>query len=336
MPLQDVEAVSITILMDNCTDFLLTNSAHARRPPLIINEKYNLPAPIAEHGFSALISTFTKNNQNIDTFLFDAGVSENGVIHNADLLDIRFDQIDGIILSHGHFDHFTGLVNILKRISSKRSSTVDIFSHPDAFLKRWEIYPDGKRARLPFLDEKQLKELGATIYKNSGVKLLPSDTSSSLLITGETPRHSSFEKGFPFQYAEKPCNTSGDKEKNVKLIPDPLVKDDQAIVVNVRNKGLLVITGCGHAGIINTVNYAMQVTGIDKIYAVIGGFHLPADGGIFEEAIDTTLRELQKIDPKYIIPCHCTGWKATNKIIDLRNLCAHTKSSRSSASQSFY
>jgi 7,8-dihydropterin-6-yl-methyl-4-(beta-D-ribofuranosyl)aminobenzene 5'-phosphate synthase len=100
-------------------------------------------------------------------------------------------------------------------------------------------------------------------------------------------------------------------------MPDPLVKDDQAIVVNVRNKGLVVITGCGHAGIINTVNYAMQVTGIDKIYAVIGGFHLPVDGGIFEEAIDTTLMELQKIDPQYIIPCHCTGWKATNKIIDL-------------------
>jgi len=61
----------------------------------------------------------------------------------------------------------------------------------------------------------------------------------------------------------------------------------------------------------------MQVTGIDKVYAVIGGFHLPADGGIFEEAIESTLNELQKIDPEYIIPCHCTGWKATNKIINL-------------------
>jgi 7,8-dihydropterin-6-yl-methyl-4-(beta-D-ribofuranosyl)aminobenzene 5'-phosphate synthase len=218
----------------------------------------------------------------------------------------------------GHFDHFTGLVNVLKRISSERSSTVDIFSHPDAFLKRWEIYPDGKRARLPSLDEKQLKELGATIHKNSDVRLLPTDaSSSSLLITGEIPRNTSFEKGFPFQYAEKPHNNSDDEEKNLNLIPDPLVKDDQAIVVNVRNKGLVVITGCGHAGIINTVNYAKQVTGIDKVYAVVGGFHLPADGGIFEEAIDSTLKELQKIDPEYIIPCHCTGWKATNKLIDL-------------------
>jgi 7,8-dihydropterin-6-yl-methyl-4-(beta-D-ribofuranosyl)aminobenzene 5'-phosphate synthase len=319
VPLKDIEAISITILIDNCTDFLLANSAHAKRPPLIVNEKYNLPAPVAEHGFSALVSTFSyDNNENNNTFLFDAGVSENGVIHNADLLGIRFDQIDGIILSHGHFDHFTGLVNVLKRISSERSSTVDIFSHPDAFLKRWEIYPDGKRASLPSLDEKQLKELGATIHKNSDVRLLPTDaSSSSLLITGEIPRNTSFEKGFPFQYAEKPHNNSDDEEKNLNLIPDPLVKDDQAIVVNVRNKGLVVITGCGHAGIINTVNYAKQVTGIDKVYAVVGGFHLPADGGIFEEAIDSTLKELQKIDPEYIIPCHCTGWKATNKLIDL-------------------
>jgi len=317
MSLQDVEAVSITILMDNCTDFLLTNSAHARRPPLIVNERYNLPAPVAEHGFSALISTFAKNNKNNDTFLFDAGVSETGVIHNADLLGIRFDQIDGIILSHGHFDHFTGLANVLKRISSKRSSTVDLFSHPDSFLRRWEIYPDGKRAMLPVLDERQLKELGATIHKNGGVRLLPTDASSSLLITGEIPRNISFEKGFPFQYAENPDGNAYGDEKNLDLVPDPLVKDDQAIVVNVRNKGLVVITGCGHAGIINTVNYAMQVTGIDKVYAVIGGFHLPADGGIFEESIEPTLNELQKIDPKYIVPCHCTGWKATNKIIDL-------------------
>ena len=314
MSLQDVESISITILMDNSTDFLLTNSTHARRPPLIVNEKYNLPAPVAEHGFSALVSIFSCEKTN--TFLFDAGVSKNGVIHNADLLGIRIDQISGIILSHGHFDHFTGLPNVLKRISSERSSTVDIFLHPDAFLRRWEIYPDGKRARLPFLDEKQLKVLGATIHKNSGVKLFPTDIRSSHLITGEIPRNTSFERGFPFQYAEKPHNVDVD-EKNMNLVPDPLVKDDQAIVVNVRNEGLVIITGCGHAGIINTINYAKQLTGIEKVYAVVGGFHLPADGGIFEEAIDPTLKELQKIDPKYIIPCHCTGWKATAKIIDL-------------------
>jgi 7,8-dihydropterin-6-yl-methyl-4-(beta-D-ribofuranosyl)aminobenzene 5'-phosphate synthase len=332
--LQEVEKVSITILMDNSTDFLLTSSAHAVRPPLIVNEKFNLPPPVAEHGFSALVNVVSKyvqikgeknnsvnecktvkNSSSINnTFLFDTGVSKNGVVHNANTFGIDFKKLDGIILSHGHFDHFTGLVNIIKRISDRQLSTanLDVFAHPDAFLRRWEIYPDGKRAKMPFLDETQLKKAGATIHKNTGITLLPNQYSPSLLITGQIPRETSFEKGFPFQYAE---NTHKDDKKN--LVPDPLVKDDQAIVINVRNKGLIILTGCGHAGVINSINYAKKITGVDKIYAVIGGFHLPADGGIYEEAIDPTLKELQKANPEYIVPCHCTGWLATNKIIDL-------------------
>jgi 7,8-dihydropterin-6-yl-methyl-4-(beta-D-ribofuranosyl)aminobenzene 5'-phosphate synthase len=333
--LQKVEKVSITILMDNSTDFLLTNSAHAVRPPLIANEKFNLPPPVAEHGFSALVNVVSKyvqikgekknsiNDCNTDknsssgnnTFLFDTGVSKNGVVHNANTFGIDFKQIDGIILSHGHFDHFTGLVNILKRISAARqlpTTNLDVFAHPDAFLRRWEIYPDGKRAKMPFLDETQLMKAGATIHKITGITFLPNEYCPSLLITGQIPRETSFEKGFPFQYAE---NTHKDHKE--KLISDPLVKDDQAIVINVRNKGLIILTGCGHAGVINTIKYAKKITGVDKIYAVIGGFHLPADGGIYEEAIDPTLKELQKANPEYIVPCHCTGWKATNKIIDL-------------------
>ena len=323
MSIQEIHQISITILMDNSTDFLLTNSAHAKRPPLIVNERFNLPPPVAEHGFSALVNIVkdTKNKaekNSSNTFLFDTGVSENGVIHNADIFGIDFKQIDGIILSHGHFDHFAGLVNILKRLSSSSSRrprttstnhVIDIFTHPDAFLRRWEIYPDGKRAKSPFLDEKQLQELGAEIHKTTSVSFLPSKDSPLLLITGQIPRETSFEKGFPFQYAENQSD-----EKN--LVPDPLIKDDQAIVANVKNKGLVILTGCGHAGVINTINYAKKITGVDKVYAVIGGFHLPADGGIYEEAIDPTLKELQKANPEYVVPCHCTGWKATNRIIE--------------------
>jgi 7,8-dihydropterin-6-yl-methyl-4-(beta-D-ribofuranosyl)aminobenzene 5'-phosphate synthase len=246
--------------------------------------------------------------------LFDTGPSENGVIHNADIFGIDFDLIDGVILSHGHFDHFGGLANILRRISSssKRISTgIDLFVHPEAFLKRWEVYKDGKRAQMPYLDEEHLRELGALIHKRTGVTFLPNYESPSLLVTGEIPRETSFEKGFPFQYTE---NRIGNE---TKLIPDPLVRDDQAIVANVKNKGLVILTGCGHSGIINTINYARKVSEVDKVHAVVGGFHLPADGGIYEEAIEPTLKDLQKIDPDYIIPCHCTSWKATNKIIDM-------------------
>jgi 7,8-dihydropterin-6-yl-methyl-4-(beta-D-ribofuranosyl)aminobenzene 5'-phosphate synthase len=324
MSIGEIEKISITILMDNSTDLLLKDSAHALRSPLIVNEKLNLPPPVAEHGFSVFVDitevSSRDETENIDentgsTFLFDTGVSENGVIHNADIFGIDFGLIDRIILSHGHFDHSAGLVNILKRISSRRSSPIDVFMHPDALLRRWLVFPDGKKARMPSLDEKQLNSVGALIHKSDKTTILPNEENPLLLMTGQIPRKTSFEKGFPYQYAENPDN--GVDEKNLNLIPDSLVKDDQAIVVNVRNKGLIVLTGCGHAGVVNTLNYAKKVTGIDKIYAIIGGFHLPADGGIYEEAIDPTLRELHNADPEYIIPCHCTGLKATNKIIDL-------------------
>jgi 7,8-dihydropterin-6-yl-methyl-4-(beta-D-ribofuranosyl)aminobenzene 5'-phosphate synthase len=327
MTLQEIDKVSVTILMDNSTDLLLTNSIHANRPQLTTNEKFLLPLPIAEHGFSALVDIVVqseekkeKNNMgkkikyknNNSIFLFDAGASEDGVIHNADIFGIDFDRIDGVILSHGHFDHFTGLANILRKISlSRRKSTgIDLLAHPEAFLKRWEVFQDGKRVQMPFLDEGHLKELGALIHKRTGITFLPSDESPSLLVTGEIPRKTSFEKGFPFQYVE---NQSGNE---TRLIPDPLVRDDQAIVVNVKDKGLVILTACGHSGIVNTINYAKKVAETDKVHAVLGGFHLPADGGIFEEAIEPTLKELQKIDPDYIVPCHCTGWKAANRIIE--------------------
>jgi 7,8-dihydropterin-6-yl-methyl-4-(beta-D-ribofuranosyl)aminobenzene 5'-phosphate synthase len=143
MKLQEIAKVTITILTDNSTDLLLSNSIHAIRPPLAKNEKINLPLPIAEHGFSALIkisvhgkenedetnvSKKLRNNKN-NTLLFDAGPSQNGVIHNADIFGVDFALIDGVILSHGHFDHFEGLANILKRISSSGRTSAGIDNH---------------------------------------------------------------------------------------------------------------------------------------------------------------------------------------------------------------
>ena len=130
-----------------------------------------------------------------------------------------------------------------------------------------------------------------------------------IAITGEIPRKTAFEKGFPYQYAEDPSN-------EMNLIPDPIIKDDQAIVANISDKGLVILTGCGHAGVINTINYSRNITGINRIYAVIGGFHLPADSGIYESTIEPTLKEFQRAQPDYLVPCHCTGRKATSGIIE--------------------
>jgi 7,8-dihydropterin-6-yl-methyl-4-(beta-D-ribofuranosyl)aminobenzene 5'-phosphate synthase len=203
--IQEIDQISITVLVDNTSDFLLTNSEHAIKPPFVRNEKFVLPPPVAEHGFSAFV-TIPKSKQGAsNSFLFDTGVSDNGVIHNADIFGIDLGNIDGIILSHGHFDHFAGLANILRRISSSRqasTSNIDVFAHPDAFVRRWEIFPDGTRAKSPVLDEQQLQLMGAKIHKNTGIRYLPNGESHLIAITGEIPRETSFERGFPYQYAE--------------------------------------------------------------------------------------------------------------------------------------
>lgn len=315
--------------MDNYTDRLLPSSLIAIRPPMMKNEQFlPLPPPVAEHGFSALIKvrsndtmTYRNKDESLDEniILFDCGTSENGVISNAEILGINFNSINSIILSHGHFDHFTGLPSILKRINKP----VRLICHPDAFLRRWIVFPNGKgKSRIPFLDIEELQRLGAIIVTRKNPSLISQDSieeypyqlndnpvdnsTPKLLVTGWIPRTTAYEKGFPWQYKED-LNTGN-------LIPDPLVNDDQAIVANIKNKGLVIISGCAHAGIINTIRYAKLLTGINKIYAVIGGFHLTG-GGIYEDAIEPTITELKKIDPRYLIPCHCTGWKATNRII---------------------
>jgi 7,8-dihydropterin-6-yl-methyl-4-(beta-D-ribofuranosyl)aminobenzene 5'-phosphate synthase len=121
-----------------------------------------------------------------------------------------------------------------------------------------------------------------------------------ILVTGEVERATGFEKGLP----------NASLERDGKLEPDA-IRDDQALVVNLKDKGLVVISGCAHSGIINTVLYAKKITGVDRIHAVLGGFHL--SGPVVEPVIEETITEFKKIKPEVIIPMHCTGWEAIKR-----------------------
>jgi len=314
MNLQEIESAKITILVDNITDRLLPSSSIVKRPPMISNQTIS-KSPIAEHGFSALleISYVYENATKTNKFLFDTGVSKEGIVNNSDVLGINLKDIETIILSHGHFDHISGLISTLGRLKK----SVEIIAHPEAFLRRWLVYPNGNKARMDFLDEEEINQAGGIIRKVDKISFLPrnvnmqskkktNQANNRVMITGEIPRVTEFEKGFPLQYKEQ--------DNEINLVPDPLVSDDQALIMNVKNKGLIILTGCGHAGIVNTINFAKKVTGIKKIYCVIGGFHL--SGQDYEDSIPLTIAELTRVNPQYIVPCHCTGWKATNKIID--------------------
>jgi len=313
MNLQEIDSVKITILVDNITDRLLLSTSIVKRPSMISNQRI-AESPIAEHGFSAILEISYTHDKSIKTnkFLFDTGVSKDGIVHNCDVLGVNLTDIETIILSHGHFDHISGLISTLKRIEKP----IEIVVHPEAFLRRWLIFPNGNKARLDFLDEEEIIQAGGIIRKVEKISFLPRDenkpdkkesiiVNNRVMITGEIPRVTEFEKGFPLQYKE---------ENEFELVPDPLVKDDQALVMNIKDKGLLILTGCGHAGIINTIKYAKKVTGVRKIYSILGGLHLSGQG--YEESIPLTIAELKREDPRYIVPCHCTGWKAAYEIVN--------------------
>lgn len=173
---------------------------------------------------------------------------------------------------------------------------VPLVLHPDAFLQRRMKSPATGIVDLPQIDAVALQSAGADLYQRKEPSTL---AEGHLLVTGEVERTTSFERGMPGMEALI----------DGRWVVDPIL-DDQALVINIQDKGLVVISGCAHAGIINTVEYAKKITGISTVHAVLGGFHLT--GPAFEPIIRPTIDEMKRIDPDYILPMHCTGWNAIN------------------------
>jgi len=243
---------------------------------------------LAEHGFSYLIKVYSGTEEH--AVLFDAGASTTCFFHNADLLHVDFGKIEAVALSHGHFDHFGALVEFLDRAAKG----IPLVLHPDAFLERRLSVPGIGAVPFPSLDETALNRTGATIRKIKENSTLASDL---ILVLGEVERVTDFEKGFPWAEAKIDGEWVVDR-----------FNDDRGLAVKVKGRGLVVLGGCSHAGIINTVRYARKVAQTDKVHAVMGGFHLT--GAIFEPIIGPTIEEMKKIAPDFVVPMHCTGWKA--------------------------
>lgn len=284
--LMEADKVEVTVLVDNYTDIFLPSSAE-------IDKRFGFSSNfvLAEHGLSCLIKVYAGSNEHL--ILMDTGVSSESLFHNMDVLNVNLDKIETVVLSHGHFDHIGGLLEFFNRVSTN----IPLVLHPDAFLERRLNNPAVGPADMHGLNEKALKKAGADIIKSEGPVMLASDM---ILMTGEVERTTAFEKGFPWAEAKI----------NGEWMVDPF-RDDQGIVIKLKDKGLVVISGCAHAGIINTVNYAKKIIGIGKVHAVLGGFHLT--GPLFEPVIQPTMDEMKKINPNYVIPMHCTGWDAITK-----------------------
>jgi 7,8-dihydropterin-6-yl-methyl-4-(beta-D-ribofuranosyl)aminobenzene 5'-phosphate synthase len=220
-------------------------------------------------------------------------VSTTCLFHNAEVFKADLGKIESVVISHGHFDHFGALVEFL----NSASKGISLFLHPDAFLERRLNIPEIGAVDLPELNEAALEKTGVIIHKVKGASTLASNL---IMVSGEVSRVTDFEKGFPWAEA----NIDG------KWVVDSF-HDDQGVAVNVKNRGLVVIGGCSHAGIINTVKHFQNVARTSKVHAVLGGFHLT--GPMFEPIIGPTIAEMKKLSPDFVVPMHCTGWKAINQ-----------------------
>ena len=229
------------------------------------------------------------------TALFDTGSSAGGLVHNLRALGVDPAEIETIVLSHGHFDHTIGLNGLAEQFRPLPPLVV----HPDVWLRRRVAIPGREPFELPTISQEKVRAAGFQVIEERQPSSL---LDGGLLVTGEIERTTEFEHGLPVQQAFR----DGEWQ------PDPLIHDDQALVAHLRGRGLVVITGCGHAGLINTVRHARKLTGVDRVFAVVGGFHLGTP--VFEPVIPPTVEALAEFDPHVVAPTHCTGWRATHAL----------------------
>lgn len=300
--LQPVDEVTVTMLMDNSYDGLLPNLGPASRGGLITSpptkssvmvDGETRPGLVAEHGFSALVTV--RRGERTHTLLFDTGISPYGMSDNMERLGIDAGDIEVAVLSHGHFDHAGGLEGLARL---RRREGLPIVVHPLVWSRRRLAIPEMPAVELPTVSQRSLEDEGFEVIERRQRSLL---LDGSVLITGEVDRTTDFETGMPFH----------ERLHDNEWEPDPLILDDQALVVNLRGRGLLVLTGCGHAGAVNIARHAMRLTSVDRLHAMLGGFHL--GGPAFEPIIEPTVAALSAMEPAVIVPAHCTGWKAQHR-----------------------
>ena len=297
--LEPVDSVVVTTLIDNVTDAFMPDQGPARRgragrgparPAPLTTGGTTPDVLIAEHGFSALV-TITKGDRE-HRLLFDTGTSPDGMTENMRRLDIDPASVEAIVCSHGHFDHTTGIDGLARAVGR---ANLPVLIHPHFWRRRRIVLPGRDPLEIPTTSRQALTGAGFEIIEAEQPSFL---FGGSVLITGEVPRVTGYEPGFPPQQAYLDGSWQ----------PDPLVLDDQALIVNVAGKGLVVLTGCGHAGVVNIARYATMLTGGQPLHALMGGFHL--NGPMFEPLIPRVLDDLAALRPDWLVPAHCTGWRA--------------------------
>src|SRR3954452_8562201 len=301
--LHPVDEVVITTLVDNVFDALLPDDARTSRASFGVGvaaapqfESGSTAVGLrAEHGFSALVTI--RRAATTTTVLFDTGLSPDAMVVNAERLGLDLSAVQAVVLSHGHFDHAGGLAGLAGRRGVR---SLPMVIHPYAWTRRRLALPGREPDELPTLSKRALEAEGLSLLERREPSLL---VDGCVLITGEVDRTTEFEHGMPA--AHQAWNGR-------EWFHDPEVIDDQALVVRVRGRGLVVLTGCGHAGAVNIVRHAQRLTGVGRLSGLIGGLHL--SGPAFEPVIEPTVAAFTDLAPELVVAGHCTGWRAQHAL----------------------
>lgn len=292
--MKGVERVEILTLQDNTIDIVRQDNDAVIQRAIPVKDGVVKNSILAEHGFASLVTVVNDGRRR--SILFDFGFSADGAARNVETLQADLRSVEAAVLSHGHMDHTGGMAKLLDRIGKEK---IPLVVHPEAFrANRFKKAGPGLNVAFPPFTREMVEEAGAALVEAEQPYPLLNGT---LLFLGAIPRVTDFEKGAPgFFYKEGETETFDS------------IPEDSAVVAYMRDKGLVVLSGCAHAGIINTVHYARSVTGVNAVFAVMGGFHL--GGQDMETVVEPTIQALKKIDPKYVIPTHCTGREAVMAI----------------------
>jgi 7,8-dihydropterin-6-yl-methyl-4-(beta-D-ribofuranosyl)aminobenzene 5'-phosphate synthase len=288
--LEPVDRAEVTIVMDNFVDVLIAGAEDVHR--YLAYDFADRRQLIAEHGFSALVTVESDGRRS--SVLYDAGLTPDGLGRNLDVLGVPVTELRAIVISHGHADHHGGLEGLFARYGHRR---LPLVIHPEAWRERKVVFPTGAELRLPPPSRADLEAEGLQLVEERGQTLLMDDT---VLVSGQVERVTEFEQGFPIHFVR----SAGGWE------PDPMIWDDQNVIVDVKDRGLVIVSGCSHAGAVNVLRNAQRLTGESRIAGFIGGCHLT--GGIFEPIIEPTVEAFAAASVGRVLPAHCSGWKAVH------------------------
>jgi 7,8-dihydropterin-6-yl-methyl-4-(beta-D-ribofuranosyl)aminobenzene 5'-phosphate synthase len=307
-PVPEVDRVTVSAIVDNYQFAVAPNTkvgnVDIRRFGWGLSDKPPGKTLISEFGLSLHIES--QRGEERRRVLVDFGFTPEALVNNLDLLEIDPGALDALVLSHGHYDHFGGLAGFLRQNNSSLKAKLPFYvGGEECFCSReWTGPP--VQGNFGVLDRKALKEANLEVTFAEGPALVADhaftggriELKSFEKVLSPTTMKIGVENGigcFPDQFAE---------EERVKVVVPDQFRHEIATSFNLKGRGLIVLTSCSHRGVVNTVKQAQAVSGVQKVHAVIGGFHLaPYD----EDYVRQTVLSLKEIDPDYVVPMHCTG-----------------------------